>query len=40
MGKIKVVLLAIGIIVIGAVLYFAVQGIMLLLSPVPSFAPG
>jgi len=40
MGKTKVVLLVMSIIAIGVVLYFAVQGIMLLVSPVPSFTPG
>jgi hypothetical protein len=40
MGKTKVVLLVTGIIAIGVVLYFAAQGIMLLVSPVLSFTPG
>ena len=40
MGKMKVILLVVGIIAIGVVLYFAVQGIMLLVSPVLSFTPG
>ncbi len=40
MGKIKVTLLAIGIIAIGVVSYFAVQGIMLQFLQVPSLAPG
>jgi len=40
MGKIKVAPLVIGIIAIGVVLYFAVQGIMLLVSPGPTFIPG
>ena len=40
MGKTKVVLLVTGIIAIGVVLYFAVQGIMLLVLPVLSFTPG
>jgi len=39
MEKIKVTLLAIGIIAISAVLYFAVQGIMLQISQVPAIAP-
>jgi hypothetical protein len=40
MGKIKVTLLALGIIAIGVVSYFAVQGIMLQFLQVPSLAPG
>ena len=40
MGKIKVTLLALGVIAIGVVSYFAVQGIMLQLLQVPSLAPG
>ena len=39
MGKMKVILLVVGIIAIGVVLYFAVQGIMLQVSPVPTFTP-
>lgn len=39
MEKIKVALLAAGIITISAVLYFAVQGIMLLFSLEPTIAP-
>jgi len=40
MGKTKVVLLVAGMIAIGVVLYFAVQGIMLQVSPVPTSTPG
>ena len=40
MGKIKLVLLAIGVLTIGAVLYFGVQEIMLLTSSASSPVPG
>jgi len=40
MGKMKVILLVVGILAIGVILYFAVQGIMLQVSPVPTFTPG
>jgi flagellar basal body-associated protein FliL len=39
MEKKKIALLAIGIIAIGVVFYFAVQGIMLLFSLGPAIAP-
>lgn len=40
MGKIKLALLAVGVLTISTVLYFGVQGIMLLASSVPSTGPG